>query len=134
MGLERGQELQLGSPFDYAKQCTMFLEVGLPLPDEPGFLSAAMERAMHYLRQTQGRAFVLFTSYAMLDKAARILEPQLAALGYPMLAQGAVHRAGSFLRGSRTRPTRCCWGRIPSGRGWTCGGIALECDHHEAAV
>ena len=60
-------ELQLGSPFDYDQQCTVYLEVGLPPPDDRDFLSAAMDRAMHYLRQTEGRAFVLFTSYAMLD-------------------------------------------------------------------
>jgi len=88
VGLETGDELQLGSPFDYEKQMTLFLETGLPLPDDPAFLPRAMERAMHYIRQSQGRAFVLFTSYAMLDKAAAILEPELAALGYPLLAQG----------------------------------------------
>jgi ATP-dependent DNA helicase DinG len=88
IGLETGDELQLGSPFDYEKQMTLYLETSLPLPDDPGFLSQAMDRAMHYIRQTQGRAFVLFTSYAMLDRAAAILEPELAALGYPLLAQG----------------------------------------------
>ena len=97
VGLDGGDELLLGSPFDYARQCTMYLEVGLPLPDEEGFLSAAMQRAMHYLRQSQGRAFVLFTSYAMLDKAARILGPELAVLGYPLLAQGGKMTRGQLL-------------------------------------
>ncbi len=88
IGLETGDELQLGSPFDYETQMTLYLETSLPLPDDPGFLSQAMDRAMHYIRQTKGRAFVLFTSYSMLDRAAAILEPELAALGYPLLAQG----------------------------------------------
>jgi len=88
IGLTTGAELQLGSPFDYEQQMTLYLETGLPAPDEPGFLDQAMDRAMHYIRQTQGRAFVLFTAYSMLDKAAKILGPQLETLGYPMLCQG----------------------------------------------
>lgn len=88
IGLTNGGELQLGSPFDYEKQATLYLETTLPNPDEPAFLVQAMDRAMHYIRQTQGRAFVLFTSYGMLEKAARILAPQLGTLGYPMFAQG----------------------------------------------
>jgi ATP-dependent DNA helicase DinG len=89
IGLLSGRELHLGSPFDYEKQMTLYLETSLPAPDEKAFLDQAMDRAMHYIRQTEGRAFVLFTSYGMLDKAAKILEPQLTALGYPMFVQGA---------------------------------------------
>ena len=88
IGLNSGMEIQLGSPFDYPNQATMYIETSLPDPEEPRFLEAAMERALYYLKQTQGRAFVLFTSYATLGKAATILAPELAALGYPMLVQG----------------------------------------------
>jgi ATP-dependent DNA helicase DinG len=126
VGLDRGQELQLGSPFDYARQCTMYLEEGLPLPEEPGFLSAAMERAMHYIRQTQGRAFVLFTSYAMLDKAARILEPQLAALGYPLFAQGAQLTRGQLLARFKNTPNSVLLGTDSFWQGVDVRGEALS--------
>jgi ATP-dependent DNA helicase DinG len=88
LGVEGGAELQLGSPFDYANQATLYLETTLPSPDQPTFLEAAMQRALHYLQQTEGRAFVLFTSYAALDRAAKLLEPELRRLGYPMLVHG----------------------------------------------
>lgn len=88
VGLTDGAELQLGSPFDYQTQMTLFLETALPAPDERNFLDAAMQRALHYIRKTEGRAFVLFTSYGMMDKAAAILRPELEALGYPMHVQG----------------------------------------------
>ena len=84
IGLAVGQELQLGSPFNYQQQVTLYLENGLPAPDEADFLPQAMDRAMHYLRLSRGRAFILFTSYSQIDKAAAILRPQLQALGYPM--------------------------------------------------
>ena len=88
IGLNSGNEIQLGSPFDYPNQATLYIESCLPDPEAPEFLNAAMDRALHYVRQSQGRAFILFTSYAALGQAAKILGPQLSALGYPMLVHG----------------------------------------------
>ena len=88
VGLDGGDELQVGSPFDYARQATLYLETSLPSPEEDGFLEAAMPRAVDYLRRTEGRALMLFTSYKTLDQAFVLLEPQLQPLGYPLLAQG----------------------------------------------
>ncbi|EQD53140.1 helicase c2, partial [mine drainage metagenome] len=56
IGLDTGGEIQLGSPFDYPNQVTLYLETNLPDPEESAFLNAAMDRAMHYIRQSQGRA------------------------------------------------------------------------------
>jgi len=85
----RSETLQLGSPFDYAEQATLYVESDLPDPsDALRFLPAACERAMTFLRQTNGGAFVLFTSYKMLVDAANRLKPQLDRLGYPILVQG----------------------------------------------
>ncbi len=97
IGLDTGKEIQLGSPFDYPNQVTLYLEGSLPDPEEPAFLHAAMERAMHYIRESQGRAFILFTSYATLGKASKILAPQLSALGYPMLVHGGELTRGQLL-------------------------------------
>jgi ATP-dependent DNA helicase DinG len=88
LGVETGDELLLGAPFDYATQATLYIETSLPSPEERTFLDAAMQRTLHYLKQSEGRAFVLFTSYAMLDRAARLLEPGLRQLGYPLLVHG----------------------------------------------
>ncbi|MGC8625681.1 MAG: ATP-dependent DNA helicase, partial [Phycisphaerae bacterium] len=97
IGLDSGREIQLGSPFDYPNQATLYLETSLPDPEDPAFLNAAMDRAMHYIRQSQGRAFILFTSYAALGKASKILAPQLSALGYPMLVHGGELTRGQLL-------------------------------------
>ncbi len=98
VGLNDGAVLHLGSPFDYQTQMTLYLETQLPAPDSPDFLPAAMQRAMEYIKQTEGRAFVLFTSYAMMDKAALLLEEPLRALGYPLLVQGRQISRGLLLR------------------------------------
>ena len=94
--------LRLGSPFDYATQVTVYLEVALPEPSNPAFLPAACGRIAHYLRQSGGGAFVLFTSYAMLIEAANRLKPDVDAMGFPLLVQGSRRRG------------RCCWNRFRS--------------------
>jgi ATP-dependent DNA helicase DinG len=126
LGLDSAEELQLGSPFDFATQCTLYLEVGLPLPDEESFLPAAMDRALHYLRQSQGRAFLLFTSYNMLDKAARILAPQLAPLGFPLFQQGAQLTRSQLLSRFKTTPNSVLLGTDSFWQGVDVQGEALS--------
>jgi len=88
LGLDECMTLQVGSPFDYRTQATLYLETGLPDPSLPEFLPAACRRITHYVRQTHGGAFVLFTSYNMLDQAAQRLRAPLEEMGLPMLVHG----------------------------------------------
>jgi len=89
LGVEDAHTLQLGSPFDYHRQATLYVETDLPEPNETArFLPAACEKILHYLQQTNGGAFVLFTSYCSLIECANRLKPQIEALGYPLLVQG----------------------------------------------
>jgi ATP-dependent DNA helicase DinG len=85
---ERLGTLAVGSPFDYDRQCTLYVETRLPDPSDRLFTPRAAERISHYLRQTGGGAFVLFTSYRALQDMAGRLAPELAELGLPMLVQG----------------------------------------------
>jgi ATP-dependent DNA helicase DinG len=89
LGVVRYKTLALGSPFDYATQATLYVEAGLPDPtDTRRFLPAACEKILYYLNQTSGGAFVLFTSYKMLQDAANLLATELADTGLRMLVQG----------------------------------------------
>jgi ATP-dependent DNA helicase DinG len=89
LGVEHAHTLQLGSPFDYHRQATLYIETDLPDPSETArFLPAACEKILHYLQQTGGGAFVLFTSYSSLIECANRLKQQIEALGYPLLVQG----------------------------------------------
>jgi ATP-dependent DNA helicase DinG len=89
IGLEDFDAVKLGSPFDYEKQVTVYIEKDLPNPNEPGFAAAACEALKRYIVKTQGRAFVLFTSYAMLDELADELSQWLAENGIELLRQGS---------------------------------------------
>ncbi|MHC5139165.1 MAG: ATP-dependent DNA helicase [Planctomycetota bacterium] len=88
IGLEEHQSLQVGSPFDYERQVEMHIEANLPEPNSPDFVDAACEAIKTYLIKSDGRAFVLFTSYAMLKTAAGKLEDWMAEQQMELLTQG----------------------------------------------
>ena len=111
LGVANAETLALGSPFDYAKQVTLYLETGLPEPgDAIRFLPAACDRIVHYLRQTNGGAFVLFTSYAMLIDAANRLKPTLDDLKLPLLVQGQQAPRKQLLEQFRQTPNAVLFG------------------------
>ncbi len=98
LGIESTQTLQLGSPFDYASQATLYLETDLPEPsDTLRFLPAACEKIMQYVNLTSGGAFVLFTSYSMLREAAERLRQRIESRGYRLLVQGDGTPRGTLL-------------------------------------
>ena len=102
LGVPAPRTLQLGSPFDYARQATLYVETDLPEPSHPGFLDAAGEKILHYLQLTNGGAFVLFTSYAMMiDAANRLHDPITRGLGLPLLVQGQQMPRGKLLAAFR---------------------------------
>lgn len=79
IGLTKSKELRLGSPFDYKSNVRLILPKSMPDPAEnPGaYETAVCERIKKYVAQTGGRAFVLFTSYRMLQNCATRLTPWL---------------------------------------------------------
>ena len=89
LGLDECQELRVDSPFNYRKQARLYIETKLGDPNDlHSFLPAACQAIERYVRQTQGRAFVLFTSYQMLRAAAERLGQFAAAEDYTLLVQG----------------------------------------------
>ena len=100
LGIRHAEEARLLSEFDYSQQAILYLPRRMPLPRDPGFAEAAGRECLEILRRTQGRGFVLFTSYAML----RAVEPQLRlGLRYPILVQGTAPR-GALLDQFRQTP------------------------------
>ncbi len=89
LGIDEADELQLGSPFNYAEQVELYLEMGLPDPDDTAaFTPAAADAIERHVSETTGRAFVLFTSYEMMGEMAMILRPRFEAAGLHLMLQG----------------------------------------------
>jgi ATP-dependent DNA helicase DinG len=89
LGLSEGSAVQLGSPFNYHEQVELHLFRRMPdpgaLPD--AFEEAALLKIQEYVARTRGRAFVLFTSYQVMQRAAARLGPWLVDQGLPLLCQ-----------------------------------------------
>lgn len=82
------EKLILDSPFDYPSQVTLYIARDMPDPRSDAFLTASVEHLKHFLKQTAGRAFVLFTSYRSLNDTARLIEPFCRKEHYTLLKQG----------------------------------------------
>ncbi len=88
VGLGGARELLVGSPFDYQKQVTLYLHPNMPDPRDELFLDAATAWIVEYLQITHGKAFVLFTSYSMMDAVFERLAPSLGEMGIIAFKQG----------------------------------------------
>ncbi|MFK8077303.1 MAG: ATP-dependent DNA helicase [Granulosicoccus sp.] len=85
LGLQDTRELQVDSPFDYRHNALLYLPEDLPEPQSSAYTSSIIEKIKPVLKASQGRAFLLFTSYRAMHEAARLLENQL---DFPLLIQG----------------------------------------------
>jgi ATP-dependent DNA helicase DinG len=89
IGLTQCKTSCLGSPFDYKKQAELILPEGMPDPtgDGPAFERQATEMIRRYVARSEGRAFVLFTSYEMMKRTAAVLTPWLIEQDYALYSQ-----------------------------------------------
>jgi ATP-dependent DNA helicase DinG len=126
IGLEDFDALWLGSPFDYEKQVTIYIEKDLPNPNEPAFIQAAAEKLKKYILQTKGRAFVLFTSYAMLGKLAEELGDWLEEKDIELLQQGAGVDRTVLLRHFKGKGSSVLFGTDSFWQGVDVPGTALS--------
>ena len=79
---------KIGSPFDYRKQMQLFLVKSMPEPSEPNFEEQLEAWIRHFLLESDGSAFVLFTSYKLLKEMAARLGPACTKNGWRLLVQG----------------------------------------------
>jgi len=80
IGLTGANALKLGSPFNYREQAKLIIAERMPDPGESPeqFEARVCEKIQKYVGQSQGRAFVLFTSYRMMTNCAARLTSWLA--------------------------------------------------------
>ena len=94
----RLDELRLASPFDYASQVFAAVPDDMPEPTAPGYRGALEERILRAVAISRGGAFILFTSYDLLNKVYSALAPDLARLGLVTLKQGETGRHALLAR------------------------------------
>jgi ATP-dependent DNA helicase DinG len=90
LGLDAAEELLLPSPFAYEEQAVLYVPKAMPEPQSHAFVGRAAEEIARLLEISQGRAFVLFTSYANMNAVAQRLA---GVIPFPILMQGEAPRA-----------------------------------------
>jgi ATP-dependent DNA helicase DinG len=123
LGVVEAATLRLPSEFDYRAQTILYLPPDLPDPRSPEFNAAAAWVIGELLERTEGRAFVLFTSYAAMHAVhARLVRSS----GWPLLVQGTASRT-ALLRDFRTTPNAVLLATSSFWQGIDVAGEALSC-------
>lgn len=123
---EDALEHVIGSPFDFKKQALLYVPRGLPsppkkpVPEYAGLLADEIERLV---KLTEGRAFLLFTSWRMLSEVYDIL---CTRLEYPLFKQGEMP-SGKLLEAFRASGNGCLFGVQSFWEGVDVPGEALSC-------
>jgi ATP-dependent DNA helicase DinG len=87
-GLEKGAESLLDSPFDFKNHAALFVDPETPDPktDPRGHEAFVLERCRSLIHVVPGGLFILFTNWAFLGKAHKVLERQVGTR--PLFKQG----------------------------------------------
>lgn len=88
LGLTEGEELVLGSPFDYEKAALVLVAPDMPDPRDPSYQQALQDALMQVARASKGGVLALFTAHSALRNMRRVVKPLLDAEGMVVLAQG----------------------------------------------
>jgi ATP-dependent DNA helicase DinG len=117
------QGLILDAPFSYRDQALIYLPSDLPLPDSARFIPAVSREIAAILEQTEGRAFVLFTSHRNLQEVRPLLEVRQQ---FRLLVQGEQPKS-ALLRRFREETSSVLLGTASFWQGVDMPGETLSC-------
>ena len=123
LGLQHARELVVPSHFDYESQALLYVPPDLPDPRDPRFVERASQRVRQLLEITRGRAFCLFTSYALMNQ---LYERLLGELEFPMLLQGSAPK-NALLEEFRLTPNAVLFATSSFWQGVDVQGEQLSC-------
>ncbi|MBN2476985.1 MAG: helicase [Pirellulales bacterium] len=128
VGATDAKTLCLGSPFNYRQQARIVLPDGMP---DPGSQASQYERAVvemirRYVARSEGRAFVLFTSYEMMRRVAAELAPWLAEQRLQLLSQADGLPRSQMLERFKGAPRSVLFGTDSFWQGVDVPGEALQ--------
>lgn len=110
------------SPFDYAKQSLLYLPMIPVEPSNASYNTHIAETAKQLIELSEGRTFLLFTSYRAMHEVAA----QLAELNYPLMVQGSGSKA-QLLEAFRSHGNAVLLGTNSFWEGVDVRGEALSC-------
>lgn len=123
LGVSGATEITIPSEFDFTTQAVLYLPRRMPAPKSSDFAAAAAQEIAEILARTDGRAFVLFTSYGVLRTVQSLLEYRLP---YPLMVQGESPRT-TLLQRFRATPHAVLLATSSFWQGVDVAGEQLSC-------
>ena len=123
LGVPHADSLRVPSEFDFAEQAILYLPKQMPPPKSPQYTEAVAREVRDLLLRTEGRAFVLFTSYAAMRTVRDRVEPDLP---YPVIMQGTAPRS-ALLAQFRSTPNAVLFATSSFWQGVDVVGEQLSC-------
>ena len=71
----------------------LFVVNKMPDPREAGYRDALIHWIEHFVKQTHGKAFVLFTNFKLMQEVAELMQPFFDELGRRLFRAGHGHAA-----------------------------------------
>ncbi|HEX3084399.1 MAG TPA: ATP-dependent DNA helicase, partial [Pyrinomonadaceae bacterium] len=123
LGLDEGEEMIAESIFDFENQAVLYLPAKMPDPRSPQWGAAAAEEAIKIVNATQGRAFVLCTSFAGMHE---MFERVASQIDFPCLVQGSASKS-ELLKKFRATPNAVLFATSSFWQGVDVRGEQLSC-------
>ena len=123
LGIGESADVRVPSEFDYRRQALLYLPRRMPPPKAATFAEAAARETIELLKRSRGRAFVLFTSYAVLRTVQQFVE---MAVPYRILVQGTAPRS-TLIEEFRATPNAVLLATSSFWQGVDVVGDALSC-------
>ena len=123
LGVRAARTLVVPSHFNYASQALLYVPQSLPDPRSPAFQKAAADEIIELLAMSEGRAFVLFTSYQQM----RVIYDRVSLeVPYQTLMQGTGPRS-ALLEEFRSTPNAVLFATSSFWQGVDVPGDQLSC-------
>jgi ATP-dependent DNA helicase DinG len=126
IGADEAEPLQLGSPFDFEKQMQLFVVRKMPDPRDDNYGTALAEWVGRFVADTEGRAFVLFTSYRAMQQLAEAMESFFVRQKMNLLVQGKGAPRSQLLEQFKNTPRSVLFGTDSFWMGVDVPGEALS--------
>ncbi len=125
MGLGDGNSLDVAkwdSPFNFRQQSLLYLPQNLPVPNHPDYAVKLVDAILPVVQASEGRAFLLFTSYRLMHK----VREYFAGQGFRLLMQGEANKQ-SLIEDFKKTPRAILFATMAFWEGVDIPGDALSC-------
>jgi len=126
IGADEAEPLLLGSSFDFRTQMKIFIVQKMPDPREAGYEEALEHWIAHFVEETEGRAFVLFTNYRSMGQVADQMGEFFSRKKFNLFVQGGGAPRGRLLEQFKATPRSVLFGTDSFWMGVDVPGEALS--------